>query len=80
MDTVKKFLFAIILLGVVAVAWVGLNFYLESQKKTVSSAVEQYMSPLKGEFPKEELDSVYERSQKSLPIQPKEFTSLINKN
>lgn len=80
METVKKFLFAIILLGVVAVAWVGLNFYLESQKKSVSSSVEQYIQPIKSEFPKEDLDAVFDRSQKSLPIQPKEFTSLINKD
>ena len=80
MDVVKKFLFAIILLVVVGLAWVGLSFYLDSQKKSVTGNVEAYTKQIAGKFNMEELDKVVERSKKSLAIQPKEFTSLLGKD
>ncbi len=80
MDVVKKFLVAIILLGVITVIWVGLTFYFDSQKKSFVTDIGNYTQQLAATFQTEELDKVLEKSENALPVQSKEFTTLLGKD
>ncbi len=79
MENVKKFLFAIILLGVIAFAWVGMKFYFEKRDTSLSEGVEDYTKPIAGTFKMKEVDEVYEKTEKSFLVSPDEFLELVKK-
>ncbi len=79
MDTVKKFLFVIILLAVIVLVWVGSTFILPKRDNSISETTKSYTTQIPKSFNLEELDKVYERTEKSFPISPKEFINLVEK-
>ena len=79
MEIVKKFLFAIVLLAVIALVWVGTTFLFQSKDSSILDGAESYTTQIAKSFNMEELDKVYERSAESFPVSTKEFTDLIGK-
>lgn len=79
MEIVKKFLFASVLLAVIALVWVGTTFFFRAKDTSVVDGVESYTTQIPRDFKKEELEKVYERGEDSFPISSKEFTDLIGK-
>lgn len=79
MENVKKFLFAIILLGVIAFAWVGMKFYFEKRDSSLSGDVENYTKQIPGTFKMKEVDEVYEKTEKSFLVSPDDFFELVKR-
>ena len=79
MENVKKFLFAIILLGVIAFVWVGMKFSLEERDTSLSENVENYTKPIAGTFKMKEVEEVYEKTEKSFLVSPADFLELVEK-
>lgn len=77
MEIVKKFLFAIILLAVIALVWVGTTFFFRAKDTSIIDGAQPYTTQIPRNFKNEELDKVYERSEDSFPVSSKEFTDLI---
>lgn len=80
MENVKKFLFAIILLGVIAVVWAVTTFVFQGRDTSIADGVEAYTKQIGKSFDMEELDKVYERGEKSYPISSQEFLDLVKEN
>ena len=80
MENVKKFLFAIVLLGVIAAVWVVSTFVFQSKDTSIADGAEAYTVQIAKSFEMEELDKVYEREEKSFPVLPQEFLNLVEKN
>ncbi|GEM_PF-812575 len=77
MENIKKFLFAIILLGVIAFLWIGMELFFEGKEKTLSDSVESYTTQIAKSFDLEELDEVYEKTEELFPVSSREFLDLI---
>lgn len=80
MDTVKKFLFAIILLAVIVLIWVGITFFCEGKDTSVPESTKAYTTQISKSFNLKELDRVYERTEESFPVSPREFLNLVEEN
>jgi hypothetical protein len=80
MDVIKRSLFALVMLLVVVVIWVGLYVYFEGSKVKINPNAETYKTQLKESFDLKGLDEVYERTQESLPVTPEVFLSLVDKD
>ena len=78
MDLIKKSLLAVILLLVVAVAWVGFTIYFKSTATDVNPNASSYTRQLKTSFDDESLQDVSERTESSFPVSPSEFLNLAN--
>lgn len=76
MDLLKKSLLALVLLIVVAVAWVGTSVYFQSTQIEVNPNAKSYTKTLKSTFDTDEMDKVVERIQASYSITPSEFLNL----
>lgn len=77
MENVKKFLFAIILLGVIALVWVATTFFFQSKDTSITDGVDAYTVQISKSFKMEELDRVQEKSEESFPVSAKEFIDLV---
>jgi len=80
MDIIKRALFALVLLFVVVVAWVGLYVYFESSKMVLDPNAETYKTQIEESFDLNELDMITERTEDTLPVTPDVFLSLIEGN
>lgn len=76
MDLLKKSLLALVLLIVVAIAWVGTSVYFQSTQIGVNPNAKSYTKTLKSTFDTDEMDKVVERIQASYSITPSEFLNL----
>lgn len=81
MELIKKSLFVLSLLLVVAFAWIGTSIYFQSVSVDINPNADSYTSNLKETFDTTELDYVTERSTKEqLPVTADEFLSLIEED
>jgi len=76
----KKAIIALILLGVVVLAWVGGSIYYQNTNIEVSPNAQEYTKTLRDSFDLEELEKITERTENSFPVSPSEFTVLIQGN
>ncbi len=76
MDLLKKSLFAIILLFVVVVVWVGISIYFKESYVDVNPNADTYIRQMGSSFNTEELDLVTQRTEKSFSVSPSEFLNL----
>lgn len=68
----------LILLLIVAVAWVGFSIYFNSTELDIDPNATSYMQNINPVFDERGLDDVMERSENSLPISPDEFLNAVN--
>ncbi|HNR53074.1 MAG TPA: hypothetical protein PKW94_00035 [Candidatus Dojkabacteria bacterium] len=80
MEMLKKAIIALILLGVVVLAWVGGSIYYQNTNIEVSPNAQEYTKTLRDSFDLEELEKITERTENSFPVSPSEFTVLIQGN
>jgi cell division septal protein FtsQ len=80
MEIVKRYMFILILLLVVVVAWVASSMYFQSSEVNVNPNARSYTEPLKKSFGLEELDQIVERTEGKFPISPQDFFNLIEEN
>ena len=80
MEMLKKAIIALILLGVVVLAWVGGSIYYQNTNIEVSPNAQEYTKTLRESFDLEELEKITERTENSFPVSPSEFTVLIQGN
>lgn len=80
MELLKRSFLALILLVVVAVVWVGISIYIESQSVDINPNASSYTKQLSKTFDTTELEKIDEKTKESFPIQPKEFLSLLGEN
>jgi hypothetical protein len=76
MEIIKKSVFALVLLLVVVLVWVGLYIYFESSKIDINPNAETYTVQLADSFDLDELEKVADRTQKHFPVPPRVFFSL----
>ena len=76
----KKAIIALILLGVVVLAWIGGSIYYQNTNIEVSPNAQEYTKTLRNSFDLEELEKITERTENSFPVSPSEFTVLIQGN
>ncbi len=79
MDVIKKGIFALVLLLIVAVAWVSLKVYFDSSDIKIDPNASAYTKQLDPSFRTDELDSIIKKSKDAFPVTPEEFLSLIEK-
>jgi hypothetical protein len=77
MEIIKRVLFALILLFVVVVVWVGLYIYFESSQITIDPNAETYKTQIGETFDLDELEMISERTQDTLPVTPDVFLILV---
>lgn len=77
MEMLKKTIMILILLGIVALAWVGGSVYYQNSNIEVNPNAQGYTNVLRNTFDIEELEKVTERANNSFPVSPSEFTVLI---
>lgn len=80
MEMLKKTIMLLILLGIVALAWVGGSVYYQNSKVEVNPNAQGYTNVLRKTFDLEELEKITERANDSFPVSPSEFTVLIEGN
>ncbi|MGI5897902.1 MAG: hypothetical protein ACOX6Q_01945 [Candidatus Dojkabacteria bacterium] len=80
MDILKKSFFALVLLFVVVLMWIGFSVYFESTKSNVDSRAVGYTKVLKTKFDMDILDEVMNRSEESFPVTADEFLSLVEED
>lgn len=80
MEMLKKAIIALILLGVVVLAWIGGSIYYQNTNIEVSPNAQEYTKTLRNSFDLEELEKITERTENSFPVSPSEFTVLIQGN
>ena len=80
MEMLKKAIIALILLGVVVLAWIGGSIYYQNTNIEVSPNAQEYTKTLRDSFDLEELEKITERTENSFPVSPSEFTVLIQGN
>lgn len=76
MDLVKKLFFALVLLLVVALAWVSISIYFKKSHVEVNPNAASYTKQIKNTFDKDELKLVTDRTAKSFSVSPSEFLNL----
>ncbi len=80
MDVLRRSLFALLLLFVVVLLWIGLSVYFDSTGSSIDSKAVGYTKVLKTNFDLDQLNTVIERSEKSFPVSADEFLSLVEKD
>lgn len=79
-EIIKKYIFAIILLLVVILAWAGFAFIYDTKESKENIEEGIYKTPLNKTFQKEELEEVYEKTSQKMPVPPKMFLNLKKKD
>jgi len=80
MELLRKAIIALILLGVVVLAWIGGSIYYQNNNIAVNPNAQGYTKVLRESFDLEELEKITERANNSFPVSPSEFTVLIQGN
>ena len=78
MEWIKKSLIALVLLLVVAIAWVGSTVYFSTNNVDVNPNASSYTKQLSTSFDQEELDLVTDRASKSFTGSPSQFLNLTD--
>lgn len=76
MDLIKKSLLTLILLLVVAMAWVGSSIYFKNYHTDINPNASSYTQSMKNTFDSDELDKVTQKTEASFSISPTEFLNL----
>ena len=76
MEIIKKYIVGFVLLGVVAVIWVGLLLISDKVFSEVNPNASTYTKPLQNSFDLETLENISERTTSSFPVLPSEFFNL----
>ncbi len=80
MEFLKKSIIALILLGIVVLAWVGGAIYYQNSSIDINPNAQELTKILRTSFDIEELEKVTERTDNSFPVSPSEFTVLTGGN
>ena len=80
MDIIKKTMFALVLLLVVVLAWVGSSIYFQGSNVKINPNANSYTNQIRSTFDLEELKTITERTEESFPVSPEEFLSLIGRD
>ncbi len=80
MEIIKRSMFVLVLLLVVVLAWVGSSIYFQSSNVSINPNAKSYTSQLRNTFDLELLETITERTEKSFPVSPEEFLSLIGRD
>jgi high-affinity nickel permease len=80
MDIIKKAMFALILLLVVVLVWVGSSIYFQNANVEINPNASSYTNQLRMTFDLDELETITERTEESFPVSPEEFLSLIGRD
>lgn len=80
MEIIKKSLFALIMLLIVVLIWVGSYVYFKSSEITINPSAEEHTSQLKESFDLEELDIISEKTKDHFPVTPTVFLSLVERD
>jgi len=80
MEMLKKSIIVLILLGVVALAWVGGSIYYQNSSIDVDPNAQGLTKTLRPDFDVEELEKITSRTDNSFPVSPSEFTVLTEGN
>jgi ABC-type lipoprotein release transport system permease subunit len=80
MEIIKKSLLGLVLLLVVVVVWVGFSIYFQSTSVDVNPNASSYSGQIRNTFDLDELEIITERTEKSFPVSPDEFLSLIGRD
>ena len=80
MEIIKGSLFALVMLLVVVLIWVGLYIYFESSKVDINPNAQTYTPLLNESFDLDELEMITERTQNNFPVSPEVFLSLVERN
>jgi hypothetical protein len=76
MEVIKKYLFGIVLLLIVAIVWAGMLFISNRSYSTINPNAASYTKPLNTSFDIETVKKIQERTVKSFPVLPSEFFGL----
>lgn len=76
MEWIKKSLLALVLLLVVALAWVVSSIYFNSTNVDINPNASSYTKQLSTSFNQDELGLVTERTEKSFTVSPSQFLNL----
>lgn len=76
MEWIKKSLLALVLLLIVAIAWVGSTIYFSTNDVDVNPNASSYTKQLSTSFNQDELTAVTERTTKSFTVSPSQFLNL----
>ncbi|MFA5622630.1 MAG: hypothetical protein WC981_00100 [Candidatus Dojkabacteria bacterium] len=76
MEIVKKYIVGLVLLGIVAIIWVGMLFISDKIFSEVNPNATTYTKPLQQNFDLTTLEKITERTESSFPVLPSEFFSL----
>ncbi len=80
MDLIKRSLLVLLLLLFVVVAWVGTSIYYQNTDIDVNPNADSYTKQIKNSFDLDELEVITQRTEKSFPVSPDEFLSLIGRD
>lgn len=76
----KKAIIALVLLAIVAFAWVGLSIYYDSNSVDINPSTNDYTLTLDTSFDLTELNTIIDRTDLAFPVSPDEFLSLIGED
>lgn len=76
MSLIKKILPVLIILLIVAVAWVGFSIYSQSINIDINPNATNFTKPISSTFDEEILEEVESKTDESFPISPREFLEL----
>ncbi|MDD2577905.1 MAG: hypothetical protein PHP96_00765 [Candidatus Dojkabacteria bacterium] len=80
MDIIKKYLFLLVFLLIVVIAWVASLVYFENSEISINPNASSYTSQLNPNFDLEELEKVVERTGRTFPVSPLDFFNLVEEN
>jgi len=77
MKLLRNSLYVLILLLVVALAWVGFSVYSQSINVDINPNASNYTRPIKRSFDSEEIQNITERIDENFSVSPSEFFLLV---
>lgn len=77
MEIIKKTLFTLIFLLVVVLLWLGLSVFYQNSNVDINPNASSYTEQLRETFDLDELEEITDRTERTLPITPDEFSYLI---
>ncbi len=76
MELIKKSLIALVLLGIVVLAWVGTSIYFQQTHVDVNPNASSYTKQIGSSFNSDVLKAITERTEKSFSVSPSAFLNL----
>jgi len=76
MSLIKKVVPILIILLVVAVAWIGFSIYFQSTGVDIDPKATEYTKPINPSFDTEVLEEISSKTEESFPVSPDEFLKL----